>query len=59
MAGEIIVHLSNGAKLTVSKDREHDLRTAMEKRGASVTVRAASSEHILNADHIVQVEIKH
>lgn len=59
MAREIIVHLSNGTSLTVSKEHEQDLSDALGKTSGAVAVRdATGARNIVNVAHIVRVEMR-
>jgi hypothetical protein len=59
VAGEIVVHLSNGDKLTVSKEHESDLTDGLNKRATMVTLRdSAGGRSLVNTSHIVRVELR-
>ena len=58
MARDIVVHLSNGEKLTVSKEHEADLNDALTKHTGVVTLRHGSAKTLVNTAHIVRVEVR-
>ncbi len=59
MTREIIVHLSNGTSLSVSKDHEGDLQDALTKASRAITLRDSSgARNLVNTAHIVRVELR-
>jgi hypothetical protein len=59
LARELVVHLSDGTKLTVSKENESDLREALNKASRAVLIRDnTGSQNIVNVNHIVRVELR-
>lgn len=59
MAREIVVHLSDGTKLDVSKEHESELQDALNKSSNMITLRDGSgARNFVNTTHIVRVEIR-
>jgi hypothetical protein len=59
MAREIIVHLSTGTALTVSKEHETELNDALGKGGKAVILRdSTGARTLVNVSHIVRVEMR-
>ena len=59
MAREIVVHLSDGTSLNVSKEHEHDLQDAITKASRAVTLHDSSgARNVVNTAHIVRVELR-
>jgi hypothetical protein len=59
MAREIVVHLSDGSALSVSKEHEAELNDALTKGGSAVTLRDSTGARVLvNVSHIIRVELR-
>jgi hypothetical protein len=59
LAREIVVHFSDGTKLTVSSTHEAELSDAISKGAHAVTLRDnAGARNIVNTAHIVRVELR-
>jgi hypothetical protein len=59
LAREIIVHLTDGTVLNVSKEHETELQDALSKSSPVVTLRDnTSARNLVNTAHIVRVELR-
>jgi Protein of unknown function (DUF3107) len=59
LAREIVVHLSDGTSLNVSREHEQDLQEALTKASHAVTLRDSSGgRNLVNTAHIVRVELR-
>jgi hypothetical protein len=59
VAREIVVHLSDGTALNVSKEHEADLHDALSKASRAVTLRDRRGvRNLVNTAHIVRVELR-
>ena len=59
MAREIVVYLTDGSNLTVSKEHEAELTDAMTKSSHAVTLRDnTGARNIVNSANIVRIELR-
>jgi hypothetical protein len=59
LAREIVVHLSDGTRLNVSKEHEAELQDALNKTSKMITLRdSTGARNFVNAKHIVRAEIR-
>jgi hypothetical protein len=59
LAREIIVHFTDGSKLTVSKEHESELLDALSKSSKMLTLRdSTGSRNLVNTAHIIRAELR-